>query len=425
MASGAAPSVAPTPTTSGIDPSQDPYAPDILAGLNLPPGTGLLSVTPCGKSEWTTTARLRVRVPSPPAEEREEQQQQQQEEEDYFLKLLPSRAMARGEFAGLEAICRFAPELAPRPHAWGACSRALARAVMKGCRESSSSPLPATALRGEPSSSAGSVAEEEEEEEEEGPSSSFFFLLTEYLPDLIPGTTALPDPAALAAALAGLHRRSSSESGRKTFGFPVPTFQGRVRQAVAEELPSWPAFFAALLRHVAARDAEANGPWPALAALAARVRGRVVPRLLGALGPVAPALVHGDLWEGNVGTDGRGRVRLFDAACYWAHAEMDVAGWRAYYNRISEPRFRDAYWKVRQPDEPRAEAGERERLYSVYYNVIYSVNHREAGRAVRQLAYSDMYALVEKYAPFPEDERPPRLEASQMAKLSAERDHTL
>ena len=40
-------------------------------------------------------------------------------------------------------------------------------------------------------------------------------------------------------------------------------------------------------------------------------------------------------------------------------------------------------------------------------------------------AYSDMYFLIDKYAPFPEGEGPLRLEQTQMDTLSSERDHTL
>lgn len=39
-------------------------------------------------------------------------------------------------------------------------------------------------------------------------------------------------------------------------------------------------------------------------------------------------------------------------------------------------------------------------------------------------AYDDMFYLVDKYAPFPEGEAPPRLDDACRASLSAERDHT-
>lgn len=39
----------------------------------------------------------------------------------------------------------------------------------------------------------------------------------------------------------------------------------------------------------------------------------------------APALLHGDLWGGNVLVDGREVSALIDPACYYGHAEVDLA----------------------------------------------------------------------------------------------------
>lgn len=38
-------------------------------------------------------------------------------------------------------------------------------------------------------------------------------------------------------------------------------------------------------------------------------------------------------------------------------------------------------------------------------------------------AFSDIYYLIDKYAPFPMGEGPPKSKKSEMASLSAERDH--
>lgn len=40
---------------------------------------------------------------------------------------------------------------------------------------------------------------------------------------------------------------------------------------------------------------------------------------------VAPSLVHGDLWSGNLGTLTDGTVVLFDPAVYYGHGEVDLA----------------------------------------------------------------------------------------------------
>ena len=39
----------------------------------------------------------------------------------------------------------------------------------------------------------------------------------------------------------------------------------------------------------------------------------------------APALLHGDLWGGNILSDGRRITGLIDPACYYGHAEVDLA----------------------------------------------------------------------------------------------------
>jgi protein-ribulosamine 3-kinase len=42
-----------------------------------------------------------------------------------------------------------------------------------------------------------------------------------------------------------------------------------------------------------------------------------------------------------------------------------------------------AYWKYNVKNEPVEECEDRNRLYSTYYYVIYSVNHRDKGKAIR------------------------------------------
>lgn len=54
---------------------------------------------------------------------------------------------------------------------------------------------------------------------------------------------------------------------------------------------------------------------------------KVVPYLIGDLRhlgkPIKPCLIHGDIWEPNLGTDlETGDLIIFDAGSYYAHNEM-------------------------------------------------------------------------------------------------------
>ncbi len=115
---------------------------------------------------------------------------------------------------------------------------------------------------------------------------------------------------ALGTALARLHRARGATYGwpeDHAFG-PVPIPNGA--------LPDWPAFWAE--RRLMADPA-------ALPADIARRIETVAARLSDLLPQrPAPALLHGDLWPGNVLWSG-GRPHLIDPACYHGDAEVDLA----------------------------------------------------------------------------------------------------
>jgi fructosamine-3-kinase len=113
--------------------------------------------------------------------------------------------------------------------------------------------------------------------------------------------------------------------------------------------------------NVAIPNAPAD-PWPAFwaerrllpalshlpAALARRIEGLAarLPDLLPAAPP--PALLHGDLWSGNVVANGSRVAGLIDPACYRGHAEVDLAMLALFARPCAE--FRHAYG----PPEPGA-----------------------------------------------------------------------
>jgi protein-ribulosamine 3-kinase len=94
----------------------------------------------------------------------------------------------------------------------------------------------------------------------------------------------------------------------------------------------------------------------------------------------------GDLWEGNTATSRTtGNIYVFDAGSYYAHNEMEIALWRGPYNKIHNPIYTRIYLKYYPPAAPVEEWDDRNRMYSVYYNILYSVNFGGEGKAVRQM----------------------------------------
>ncbi|OJD32068.1 vegetative incompatibility protein het-e-like protein [Diplodia corticola] len=343
----------------------------------FPAGTKLLSATPSGTSAWTTTACLHVEFPSGSTQR-------------YFLKCASGddddgddgaggRALIEGEYHAMSALYAAAPDFVPAPHSWGEFS-------------SSSTTTKSTTTTNKSTTTP----------------TTYYFLLTQFIP-LQPNPHLLPpDPDQLCAQLSSLHRTSASPTGQ--FGFHATTCQGRTAQAVRGWHASWAACFGEMLAHAVRLDAAANGRWEGLERVWRRVEGMVVPRLVGAVereargarGGIRPCLVHGDLWEGNVGTAVGGGVYVFDGASLYAHHEMEVGGWRCAYNKIHAEVYTRTYLRYMGPSEPVEEWDDRNRI-----------------------AYEDMYYLVDKYAPFPHGEGPPRLSADERVSLSAERDHTV
>ncbi|KAL8712605.1 MAG: hypothetical protein Q9220_003136 [cf. Caloplaca sp. 1 TL-2023] len=332
----------------------------------FPPGTQVISANHYGISQWTVTAQVDVTFPDGQTNR-------------YFLKTAKGevgRRLMEGEFHAISALHNADNAFAPKPHSWG---------------------------------------------KQSGPGPDTYFFLLQFID--IDGC--LPDPDRLCEKLAQLHRNSISPTGK--FGFHINTCQGKTQQSLEWE-SSWPILFAKMLKHVAREDTKTNGQWDALDRLESRVLSHVVPRLLGALESdgrsIKPCLIHGDLWEGNTGTTpDRKNIYIFDAASFYAHNEMEIGMWRCFYNQINRKEYTDTYLKYFPEDEPKEEWDDRNRMYSIYYNILYSVNHGSAGTAIRQLAFDDMYYLVAKFAPFPVGEGPPRIHPSERAVFPTEAEH--
>ena len=145
--------------------------------------------------------------------------------------------------------------------------------------------------------------------------------------------------ADVAIQLRRLHERRG-----ESYGWPVDYPIGTVTLHNGET-GDWPRFWGE--RRLAATAAVLDRPW--------RERvDRLVPRL-GDLLPAnpAPALLHGDLWSGNILVRDGALVALVDPACYHGHAEVDLAMLELFSPPSGE--FREAYgplepgWRERQP----------------------------------------------------------------------------
>ena len=302
-----------------------PLDENVLA--SFPTGSKVLSAKGHGESDWTTTARIDVELPDGTSM-------------SYFLKCATEergRLMIQGEFNAMVEIHKTMPEFVPKPLSWG--------------------------------------------KYRDGHPDTYYFL-----EEFVKMSHLLPEPNQLCSKLVKLHQDSVSPTGK--FGFHVTTCNGRTPQEVSWE-SSWTVFFTKLLRHVAKIDFEVNGMWDELEILENRIFGRVIPRLIGILESdgrsVKPCLIHADLWEGNTGTsEETEKIYVFDSGAFYAHNEMEIGDWRCHYNEIKKSIYTATYKGKYKPSEPEPEWEDRNRMYSIYFNVIYSVNHLIAGKPVRQ-----------------------------------------
>lgn len=138
----------------------------------------------------------------------------------------------------------------------------------------------------------------------------------------------LPDPVRLGSKLAELHHRSRSPNGM--FGFYCPTFDGDQTINTAWD-SSWTDFFKRRIREAYLLDLERNGHWQLMEDVVRTTLNRLIPRLLDALTAdgrtIKPVLIHGDLWESNIGTDEEtDEIYFWDACAYYAHHDLEGGG---------------------------------------------------------------------------------------------------
>ena len=162
-----------------------------------------------------------------------------------------------------------------------------------------------------------------------------------------------------AELLANLHGVSA-----EGFGFDRDTLIGGLHQPNPRS-SAWLPFFAEHRLSSMAAEAHAHGR------LSASLRARVdalaakLSELLGE--PAAPALLHGDVWSGNVLARGNRITAFLDPAIYFGHPEVELAFITMF--RTFGERFFAAYEEVRQVDPGFME--ERRHVYNLYPYLVH------------------------------------------------------
>lgn len=314
-----------------------PVPQTLLRALSITdPSKASLSTSGLG-SGFTSTGAIRTTIPSTDGTTGEE------EERHYFVKTSAdgkvAEEMFRGEYESLNAIATSVPGFCPRALAWG--------------------PL------------------------EEGKGKSFF-LATEFL-DL--GVGGRRTGTSLAQRLGQLHSTPAPvdpATGRRRFGFPVPTFCGDTKQP-NRLYDSWAEFYAnERLITILEESEKRNGRDGGLRELVERTARSVVPALLGDghLGfdksgngeGITPVVIHGDLWSGNADRGrivGSGRKEdeeaagevVYDPSAVYGHSEFELGIMNMFGGFGST--FFNTYHKIVPKTEPVEEYDDRVRLYEL------------------------------------------------------------
>ncbi|MFC7136044.1 fructosamine kinase family protein [Halobaculum litoreum] len=165
----------------------------------------------------------------------------------------------------------------------------------------------------------------------------------------------------LADRLAALHATTAD-----AFGFPFDTLTGPYAQP-NPWTDAWPAFFADHRLAHAAERARDEGVLPG--ADRERVRALVedLPALLDH--DPTPALVHGDVWAGNVLVDDDRVAAFVDPACYYADPEVELA--YVAWTETGGDAFRERYAAVAGLADGHDERAPAYRLYPLLTHLRY------------------------------------------------------
>ncbi len=158
-------------------------------------------------------------------------------------------------------------------------------------------------------------------------------------------------------ALATLHKESGAAARR--FGLEWDNWIGSTPQP-NNPSTNWQHFFATTRLHYQLQLAARNGYLSPAMQRDGDLLLKHIPSLLPEA--VQPALVHGDLWSGNLMSDNRGGAALIDPAVYFADREVDIAMTRLFGG------FDDRFYHAYNECYPLVKGWEgRLQLYNLYH----------------------------------------------------------
>ncbi|KAH8196263.1 hypothetical protein TruAng_009565 [Truncatella angustata] len=283
---------------------------------HLPPENKIVSIVPSGSSYWARTAKIETEKPDG-------------EEESFFIKVQQGdygNKVFTGEFASMKALYEIMPDLVPKPIAMG------------------------------------HYAEDHDK---------WFFLCAfhEMIDDV-------PDVEEFSSMISELHKRGESPDGK--FGFPVPTYGGRLPM-IYPVSSTWEELFTEVMNTTFDVEEHTQGFDEDMRALRNDIMKKVVPRLLRPMETegrkLVPRLVHSDLWHGNVGVDVNTNLPvIFDALALYAHNEYELAPWRPIRHNIGRP-YINEYLRHFPATEPAVDFEDRNLLYCIKFNLNSSAHY--------------------------------------------------
>ncbi|KAK8052076.1 hypothetical protein PG993_003461 [Apiospora rasikravindrae] len=312
------------------------YVDDAVKSM-LPPDNKVISITPSGSSYWARTAKIETETP-------------EGEEQSFFIKVQCgdyAQKLFTGEYASMRALREAMPDLTPLPIGTG---------------QYTSDP-------------------------------DKFFYLCEFR-ELVED---VPDVEDFSSMIAEMHKRGVSPDGK--FGFPVPTYGGRLPMLYPPS-DTWEELFTQVMDTTFVVEEESQGVDADMQALREAIMTKVIPRLLRPMETggrsLVPRLVHSDLWHGNVAVDvNTGLPVIFDDIALYAHNEYELAPWRPIRHNIGRP-YINEYLKHAAVTDPAEDFEDRNLLYCIKFNLNSSA-HYPGNLRFRNIVREEMRELVDKY----------------------------